>query len=414
MPPAGRAPDSPEAAAIARVQRQVSAIRGLPWKADLAVRIVPPEELERRVREFTVKGFEEDPARLDAQELVLKVLDLVPAQLDYRKTLEDLFAGGVLGFYDDKTKELFVKDDPGPVLSPAARSTLAHELTHALTDQHFGFGARLEELDHDDRTEESAAATAVIEGDAELVRALFVERNLSPAERQAAEAPGSEGPSPYAGVPAYLVRSLLFPYSDGLDYVEGLYRRGGFGSVDAAYRKFPVSTEEILHPGLSRSRLAVVVPSLPDVAARSGCTSAYSGTLGEFDARQVLREQLSPAESERAATGWQGDRLVVVRCPSAPGASPSGAAVSGGSVATGTVPGLVDRWEAESPSAAAELAAALARWSAGWSGSRRAPGPDGRFSGPDGAGRVLRAGNRVDIVLARDAATADRLVSAIS
>ncbi|MGH9189591.1 MAG: hypothetical protein ACRD0Q_06120 [Acidimicrobiales bacterium] len=380
---------TPERAAIAEVEQRVSAIRGLPWKAPLDVQLVSAEELARRVREFTVKDFAEKQDQIVGEEAALKLLGLVPPALDYRKTLEDLFAGGVLGFYDDETKELFVKDDTGPGLSPATKGTLAHELTHALTDQHFDFGPRLDQLDQDGRTEEVAGGIALIEGDAELVRSLYIDRYLNDADRGEADSSDAEGPSPYARVPSYLVQSLLFPYTEGLTFVESLYRRGGFGAVDAAYRAAPTSTEQILHPQRYAAGDATAAVTLPDLSAAIGCSRLETGALGEFDMRQVLRERLASADSERAAAGWDGDAFELMRC--------------------GTVPAMADRWQAESPAEATELADALARWSSGWSGSGRRPGPDGRFAGPSGSGRVLRSGNRVDLVLARDAVTAGRL-----
>ena len=38
----------------------------------------------------------------------------------------------------------------------------------------------------------------------------------------------------------------------------------------------------------------------------------------------------------------------------------------------------------------------------------------GRFSGPSGAGRVVRNGSHVDLVLAQDAVTADKLITAVA
>jgi hypothetical protein len=71
---------------------------------------------------------------------------------------------------------------------------------------------------------------------------------------------------------------------------------------------------------------------------------------------------------------------------------------------------MVERWEADSPADAARLAQALTRWAAGWAGSAVS---GGRFSGRGGAGRIVHQGTRVDLVLADDAATADRLSGVI-
>jgi hypothetical protein len=81
-------------------------------------------------------------------------------------------------------------------------------------------------------------------------------------------------------------------------------------------------------------------------------------------------------------------------------------------VRCGSVLGLADRWETDPGVDASRLSDALSRWSRGWSGGR-GPGADGRFSGPSGAGRITRNGSRVELVLARDLDTADRLARAL-
>lgn len=386
------AADSPEAREVERIREQVSAIRGLAWEEPLPLRVVSAEELSRRVREKAVESFNEDPAELAASETLLKLLGLIPDDLDYRRTLEDLLAGAVVGFYDDETKEMFVKDEPAAGLSPAARITVAHELTHALADQHFEIGRRSRELDDSNRTEELAALSAVAEGDAEVVSRIFAERHLTAEEKVAASASQGDA-SVYANVPRYLLRALLFPYAQGLSFIEAIHRSGGFRAVDSAYRDAPTSTEHILHPESYLAGEKWVSPSLPDVAQAAGCQQLEVGAVGEFDTAQILDEQLAAADSERAAAGWDGDSFVLVRC--------------------GTAAGVVDRWQAESDTEAVELDQALRRWAAGWTASARSPGADGRFSGPGGAGWVRRSGSVVDLVLADDAVTADRLASAL-
>jgi hypothetical protein len=107
---------------------------------------------------------------------------------------------------------------------------------------------------------------------------------------------------------------------------------------------------------------------------------------------QVLLRQLTTTESRTAAAGWNGDTFTVVRCVNALG--------------------LADRWQTDDPAGAGRLAEALAKWGKGWSGSAQATDAEGRFSGPSGSGRVVRNGSRVDLILADDAATADRLARA--
>ena len=62
---------------------------------------------------------------------------------------------------------------------------------------------------------------------------------------------------------------------------------------------------------------------------------------------------------------------------------------------------------------AGKLYSALSPWAPDWSGGHTRPAADGRFSGPSGAGRLVLAGTRVDLVLADDGPTVDRVNTAL-
>jgi hypothetical protein len=374
---------------VEEIKGEVAAIRGLAWKGALPVKFLTKDALAQKVRDLTAEELAENRDEIAVDESVLKLLQLIDKDVDYAKTIDSILAGGVLGFYDDEAKELFVGGGGSATLDAATRSTLAHELTHALTDQHFDFGARTKALDDANRTEEVAAFSALIEGDAELVAGFWQERHLSERERREAALGGSADPDVYAKAPQYLLESLFFPYQDGLTFVRARHRAGGFAEVDNAYRNPPTSTEHILHPETYTSGQTWAAPPLPDLAAGTGCGHVDSGNLGEFDMAQILAREITTTDARDAAEGWNGDAFGVVRC---------GAAL-----------GLADRWLTDDPADAGQLADALSRWARGWSGASRGPDSEGRFTGPDGSGRVVRSGGRVDLVLAEDAATADRL-----
>lgn len=379
---------------VEEIKGQVAAIRGLAWKGTLPIKVLTKEQLARKVRDLNAEDTAKHRDELTTSESVLKLLKLIDKKVDYAKTLDSILAGGVLGLYDDETHELYVGGGGSSTLDPATKGTLAHELTHALTDQYFDFGSRTKVLDDQHRTEESAAFSALIEGDAELVAELWQQKHLSAKEQREASAGSTTDGSAYANAPKYLLESLFFPYEDGLAFVRGRYTAGGFAEVDNAYRKPPTSTEHILHPETYTSGQSSAPPTIPDLARATGCGAVDTGTLGEFDMRELLAEELSTNDARAAAAGWNGDAFGVVRC--------------------GTALGLADRWQTDDTAAAGRLADALARWARGWSGSNRAPDAEGRFTGSAGSGRVVRNGARVDIVLADDAATADRLAQALA
>jgi hypothetical protein len=384
---------SDQAQTVARLKAQVAEIRGLEWKTDLPIRIVSVDEIDRRIRDLTAAERAKDPDGETKVETVLKLLQLIPPDLDYTATIDDLLEGGVLGFYDDEAKELFVLGDPKDDLDVATQSTMVHELTHALTDQHFDFGTRNRTLADQDLGEEAYALSALVEGDAELVRTIWTDQHLNARQQLEAELGSTGDASAYAGVPGYILDSLYFPYLAGLDFVTALHDGGGFAAIDGAYRQPPTSSEEILHPDRYVPGQTWTRPVLPDLAAATGCTAVDTSTIGEFDMTEVFELYLTGDEAQKAAGGWNGDAYSLVGC--------------------GTASGMVDRWQADTSNDLTELADALGRWARRWSGNNRLPEADGRFSGPGGSGRIIRSADRVDLVIATDASTSDRLSAAV-
>lgn len=388
---AGPAPTTGPAV-FSALQDQVAQVRGLAWLAPLDIEVVPKERLAQELRRAIER--DSDPAELAVEESLMKLLDLLPADLDYSRLMGDLLAEQVRGFYDGQTKKLLVGGSGGPDLDPATKFVVVHEMVHALTDQHFDFSGRSDRLDPQRDTEQMVALAALIEGDATLAQYRWAREHLSQADALAAVAGASSGPSEVLSrTPAYLQAALAFPYGAGAEFVRSLYEAGGNPAVDNAYREPPTSTEHILHPQTYRAGESAAPPAVPDVATRAGCTPLRRGTMGEFDTRQVLDLHLGTRDAVPASAGWAGDAYVFVRC--------------------GPAIGLVDRWRGDTPGDARELAQAVSTWARRWSGGGGAPTSDGRFSGPAGSGRVLLQGDTVEMVLARDAATVDRLVQAL-
>ena len=377
--------------AFDELMAQVAQLRGLQWKAPLNLRLVSKDDLAKLVRDTDARDA--DPNQVKADEATLKLLGLIPASTDYAKLIEDLFAEQVLGFYDPETKALYVGSTGGDGPPDAAtRWVISHEMTHALTDQVFNWGPPTIALDKAGKSEESAAYSAMLEGDAVLLQTLWAQKYLTPQEQVQTALGGGGETSVLDKAPAYVKKSLYFPYDDGLAFVQNLYDAGGYAAVDAAYRKPPTSTEQILHPETYRAGQSSASPSLPDVAAGAGCQPIRSGIIGQFDMTQVLDEHLSTPDSTNATLGWNGDGYQLVTC--------------------GSALGLADRWETDPGTDPAKLYDALRKWAVQWSGSSKAVGADGRFAGSKGAGSIVRSGTHVDLVLAEDATTADKLARA--
>ena len=375
---------------LAQIKDQVAQVRGLPWLAPLDVQVVNDAEFLRQFNAVTQRDLHPDRMQGDGE--TFKVLKLIPQNVDYLKSYLDLLNGAVLGFYDPKTAKLLVRS--GGSLTPEQRITVAHEMDHALTDQHFKFGPATYALDAADKQEANTAFTGLLEGDAKLLEALWAGKYLTPKERtQAANEGGSAASSIVKNTPPFLIDTLYFPYTTGREFVISRYRSGGWAAVNAAYMRPPDSTLVVTRPELYDAGRTWATPAFPDVAAATGCTPVRTGTLGDFDMAEVLQEHLDQTTSGDAADGWSGDAFATVRC--------------------GSARGFADRWIAPDTASAGKLVSALSSWAGDWSGGHTKPASDGRFSGSGGAGRLVQAGTRVDLVLADDTPTADKVGAAL-
>ncbi|MBM4375044.1 MAG: hypothetical protein FJ095_08170 [Deltaproteobacteria bacterium] len=287
--------------------------------ADVAARheleVVRPvaSEVVSRARgiELIVQKTERDLPRefLEAQGELFALLEL--SDPDYR-FVEGMFAQvreNVAGFYDPDDDKLYLLDD----LDDVARApTLAHELVHALQDQHFDLGARL--TYRRGQVDAAAAVGAFAEGDATSAMfshlpdgALSVEtlrRSLA-----ASVALSSTG----LNTPPALQASLIAPYVDGYRFVEALRARGGWSEVNRAWRDPPRSTEQLLHLDKYDAREAPLEVAEP-TSAPFGVEARIldSDVVGEQGLRIVLEPWSSPPEAAAAAAGWGGDRYVLV------------------------------------------------------------------------------------------------------
>src|SRR5438270_627757 len=378
------------AATFAQIQAQVAQLRGLPWLAPLDISVAPDAQIDKQLQAVNQRDLH--PDRIVGDGETLKVLKLIPQNLDYLKTIEDLYNGAVLGFYDPKTKKLLVRAN-GTTLTPEQRITVAHEMDHALTDQHFQFGPATNALDVADKGEQGTAFSGLLEGDAKTLEAQWATKYLTAAQRNQASGESSGSASIYLTTPPFVVDSLLWPYTTGKAFVTSRYRAGGWAAVNDAYGRPPDSTLVVEQPQLYLAGKTWAPPSFPNVAGATGCTPVRANTLGQFSMEELLHEHLDATTADAASDGWSGDAFATVKC--------------------GSARGFADRWIAPDAAAAGNLVSALSAWAGDWSGGHAGPAPDGRFSGPSGAGRLVVKGTQIDLVLADDSPTADKVSAAL-
>ncbi|HEY6047257.1 MAG TPA: hypothetical protein VIU65_11685 [Pyrinomonadaceae bacterium] len=304
--------DAAFTAATNEVLKETSEIRELSVLRAVQSSAQSRAEIERMIMNNLDR--ETTPGQIHATEVTLKKLGLAPADFKLRELMIRLLTEQVAGYYDPKTQQFHLADW---IDVDGQKPIMAHELTHALQDQHFN----LRRFDHWPKGDSDAelAAHALIEGDATLAMSEYVGR--SPLRMIALfKSLGSTGTATEEldKAPRVVRESLLFPYQEGLRWTQTLRRYGGWSKVSAAFADLPKSSEQILHPEKYFVHEAPVKISLPDLTTtlnghRTGGWKRIDFDVnGEWGTYLILDQFLkSPAESREASAGWGGDGYAV-------------------------------------------------------------------------------------------------------
>lgn len=300
---------SPEVAAAMRedigvIMLDVEESRGLPFLEIPTVTILDETDFTARV----LSTFEED---LDEEEIagdqaIFELLGMLDGSTDLYQLIIDLAAEQVLGFYDIDEGELVVPVSVDGI-TPLQEMTIAHELVHSLSDQHFDFNDVLEDRIDSGTGDDASSILGLVEGDATYQQFLFLETMDPSSAAEAVLESLSYDTSVLDSSPLWIQRDLAFPYEHGLVFTGFLVQEGGLKAVDETYLDLPVSTEQILHP---EKYLRSEGPS--DLSTLSvdleGWELFDEATFGEWGIRLLLMDSLLPGEMTQAAAGWGNDR----------------------------------------------------------------------------------------------------------
>jgi len=267
-------------------------------------------EIERMI----IKNLDTDttPQEMHASEVLLKSFGLAPPEFAYRSFLIKLLTEQVAGYYDPKAQQFYLADW---IEIDGQKPVMAHELTHALQDQHFNL-KRFEKWQKGEADAE-LAAHALIEGDATLAMTQYLEKHpmIALAFIRSSQELSAEQ---FKQAPRALRESLLFPYQEGSLWAAHIYKRGGWAMVSKAFAKLPQSTEQILHADKYFAYEAPVKLTLPNFtpALGPGWKRIDNDVNGEWGYYLALDEYLNDLTvSKRAAAGWGGDRFAIYEGP---------------------------------------------------------------------------------------------------
>ncbi len=305
-----RKTDAANLTARSAVEKAVVQIRGLGFLQPVTYDVVTREGIRDTLRH----KLDEQYSETDFQNIGagLTALGLIQPGYPLRQKYLDLLGEQLAAFYDQHQHKLFMFRDAS-LENSQNQIILAHELTHALQDQHFGLLTLPLEIKNDD--DMALATSALVEGDATLVMNDYMLRSFSwRSLRDSFSGALSQNMGQLQAAPRYLRESLIFPYLRGQEFCAALYSRGGYAAISAAFARPPVSTSQILHPekylASPREDPIRISWSATEVL---GETPLCDNVAGEMGTRILLADWTDTATAEGAALGWRGDRYLVYK-----------------------------------------------------------------------------------------------------
>lgn len=314
----------------------VSRIRGQKFTRRVLPNLLTRKELGEEM--LKVMDREYTPEEWLLMESSYKALRLMPKEMSAKDLMAKLLTEEVAGFYDPETKRMVLIREDAPAKEPGfleqlfgakkgfdkgeQKTTLSHEMTHALQDQLYDLLKMQKSVEKDD--DMTMAFSALVEGDATLLMFADMDgagdvKDMDPEVIRTTFSLMSfmlpvAGGATYRKAPAIFRESLVFPYFQGMVFTTTLASRQGWPGVHAAYASPPTSTEQILHPAKYTSAerdvpQRVILPELDNVVP-TGWKHLGGNCLGEFQT-SILLKGLRTAR--RASEGWDGDRYEIYR-----------------------------------------------------------------------------------------------------
>jgi hypothetical protein len=297
---------------------------GLPVKSTVKRQITTRAAVESYLKE----KFDEDEGakRLQKGEIVLKKFGLLDRDFALKPFLLELLDEQIEAYYDSKTKTVNMLDW---ISIDEQKPVLAHELTHALQDQHSDLEKWNDQTpdevstnssgdtDHIAKDELDPARDAVAEGQATAVMMDYV---LKPMGKSVVKDPevmdfakqqmsASDDSPVLSRAPLMLSESLRFPYLEGLSFEQDVWMDKGQEAAFAdALDRPPTSTWEIINPREYELKHSPPVPMMPDIHPLvDKVYKPYDiGQIGQLDLRILTELFGGDAASSDLTPAWDG------------------------------------------------------------------------------------------------------------
>jgi hypothetical protein len=325
-------------ASVGKILQFASDDTKLPIRHEVKSKLTTRPEVEKYL--VDKMNDDKDAKRMERSEIVLKKFGLLDADFHLRTFLVQLLDEQIAAYYDSKTKTVNLLDWIDPATQ---KPVLAHELTHALQDQHVNLD-KWENLTSDDLShsyaedkkhvatdEDDTSREAVLEGQA---MAVFVDYSLAPIHQtlrnsspqmldKLLEGMTDDSDSPVlTRAPLLLQESLLFPYKDGLKFEATLMddSKDSGAAFAGVLDRPPDSSFEIMNPRAYEQKVAVPLLKMPDIhPVIDAQYNPYDiGVMGELDVR-ILSELFGGSQAAAELTpAWDGGLYYAAQKKAAP------------------------------------------------------------------------------------------------
>lgn len=332
---------------LARVEDETAQRRRLPFLKDVPADVMTVQGL----RDWFDRYAEARKVALAKEDLFLHRVHILPPTLSTAQAYKGFLADFVGGVYDDSKKRMIlisdyawwskVQQDAVGVMTGidwAYEVFLAHELVHALQDQHFGLGDMLRGGVYDDNDDAAFVRKTILETDANVVgmshflgmdlEQLATRKSFFLFMRYNNLLSGPLMMALSGKTPSYFAKQSFAQYELGLSFIEGKLDLGGMDALSRSYLRvpgtpgaLPESTEQLLWPRKMRAasdgtdtldppkalrRLTSAPASLP------GSSLVLTNVFGALSFKHWLEKLRGPLEANAVADGWGGDRWDIV------------------------------------------------------------------------------------------------------
>jgi hypothetical protein len=223
---------------VNRTMARIERVRELEFNDTVPVEVISREAFQGQnatgggARSPTFRTF--DNAKFEGLFLIGENNDSLAVQQSNRNQ-------NVLGYYSPRNDSIVVVS--GSATPRISRSTLAHELVHALQDQQFNLSEGTPPT-----RDGYNARNGLIEGEANYVQRRYEDRCGGQWNCLDVGSAGGGGGGSGGGLHLGVYALEYFPYADGPAFVDAVFDRAGWQGVNALHEDVPESTEQVINP----------------------------------------------------------------------------------------------------------------------------------------------------------------------